>query len=60
VLEHCREGETNCWFPILLSFLSDRIPEAKKDANIRFFIHSFPFRGEIIMNNALTIKMLPA
>jgi hypothetical protein len=40
VLEHWREGETNCWFSILVAFPSDRIPKATNDVNEHYFIHS--------------------
>jgi len=36
VLEHCREGQTNCWFPIFKEFLSDSIPKATKDVSEHF------------------------
>ena len=39
VLQYCREGETNCWFPIFRGFPSDRIPKATKDVNVHFFIN---------------------
>jgi hypothetical protein len=60
VLEHCREGETNCWFSIIGAFLSDRIPEATKDVNVHFFINSFTLRDKFLMDNALTIRKLSA
>jgi hypothetical protein len=41
VLGHCREGETNCWFSILGTFPSYRVPEATKDVNVHFFIQSY-------------------
>jgi hypothetical protein len=56
VLEHCREGETNCWFYIFRAFPSDRITKATKDVNVHFFIHSFTSREEIIMDSALIVK----
>ena len=40
VLAHCSEGETSCWFPIFRKFPSDRIPKAKKDVNVHFYIYS--------------------
>jgi hypothetical protein len=40
VLEHCHEGETNCWFPLFWTFLSDCILKTMKDVSIHFFIHS--------------------
>ena len=40
VLEHCREGETNCWFSTFRAFPSDSIPKATKDVGVHFFIHS--------------------
>jgi hypothetical protein len=39
VLEHCREGETNCWVSILRAFISD-VPKAMNDVNVHFCIHS--------------------
>ena len=41
MLEHCREGETNCWFYILGVFPSEGIPKVMKDVNVHFLIHSF-------------------
>ena len=41
-LEHCREGQTNCWFPIFRAFPSDRIPETTKD--VREHILAIPVR----------------
>jgi hypothetical protein len=40
VLEHCREGETNFFFPFFGSFPSDRIPKATKGVNVHLFIYS--------------------
>jgi len=34
VLEHCREGETNCWLSIFGAFLSSLTPKATKDVNV--------------------------
>ena len=42
VLEHFREGETDCLFSIFGAFPSDRIPEVTKDFDVCFFIRCFP------------------
>jgi hypothetical protein len=52
VLEHCREGETNCWFSIFraVSFWphhSDRIPKTTKDVSQYTFLHSCNFYQRI-------------
>jgi len=39
VLEHFREGETNCWLSISGGFLN-RTPVVTKDIGVHFFIHS--------------------
>ena len=59
VLEHCHEGETNCWFSILRNFFfSDRIRKATKDVNVRFFVHSFTLREKLIIIPANSGKFL--
>ena len=52
VLEHFREGETNCLFFIFGAFSSDRIPKATKDIGVHFFIHSFPNAAFIVNFNS--------
>jgi hypothetical protein len=54
VLEHCREGETNCWFSTFRAFPSDRIPKATKDANGQ----SFAFGNKLKIANVLAEKNL--
>jgi hypothetical protein len=39
VLEHCREGETACWFSIFRTFPSGCIAKATKNFNVHCFIH---------------------
>jgi hypothetical protein len=39
VLEHCRDGESNCWFSILGAFPSDGICRATKDVSARIFFY---------------------
>ena len=56
VLQHCREGETNCWFFIFRAFPSNRIPKATKDAEVHFFIHCFNFTDELIIDSILAGK----
>ena len=41
VLEHCREGETNCWFSIFRELPSDRLPKAMEVVIAYCYIHSF-------------------
>ena len=53
VLEHCCEGETNCWFSIFGGISSWLHPKARKDVSVNFFIHSFTFRDELLMDNTL-------
>jgi len=40
VLEHCREGETNCRFSIFRAFPSDLFFRVTKDVRVHFFIQS--------------------
>jgi len=40
VLEHCREGDTNCLFSIFLAYPSNHLSEAMKVINVHFFINS--------------------
>jgi len=34
MLEHCREGEINCWFSIFRMFPFSPIPKATKDVKV--------------------------
>jgi hypothetical protein len=36
-LEHCREVETNCWFPIFRGVTLTRAPKASEDVAVRKF-----------------------
>ena len=40
MLEHCFEGETDCWFSIFRVFPSTCIPKASKDVSVHLFIHT--------------------
>lgn len=55
VLEHCLEIETDPWFLIFGTFLSDRFPKATKDINVHFFIQRFTFKDEPIKDNSLAV-----
>jgi len=56
VLEHCLQVETDCWFLIFGTFLSDRIPKATKDINMHFFIQRFTCKDELTKDNSLAVK----
>lgn len=47
MLEHCRKEKPNVDSPFVGTFPSDRIPKAKKDLSIHFFIDSFTPRAEL-------------
>jgi hypothetical protein len=55
VLEHYCEGET-VYFSFFGAFPSDRIHKMTRGINVNFFIHSFTFRNELILENALAVK----
>jgi hypothetical protein len=46
VLEHCREGQTKCWFLIFGAFPSDHIPRATKDVNEHFLAIPVSYTSE--------------
>jgi len=46
VLEHCREGQTKCWFPIFGAFPSDRVPNATKDVSEHFLAIPLSYTSE--------------
>ena len=56
-MEHFREEETNYWFSTFRAFPSDRIPKATKEVIFSFFIHSFTFRDEFVVENALAVTI---
>ena len=46
VLEHCREGQTKCWFPIFGAFPSDRLSKATKDVIEHFLAIPVSYTSE--------------
>ena len=57
VLEHCCEVETNSWFSIFYALPSNRIPKARKDVIVHFFIDNsssctlFNWKGYVVKHN---------
>ena len=56
VLEHFRQGETNCCAFVLEAFPSEHNSKATKGVNVHFCIHCFAFRDELVMDNTLAVK----
>jgi len=47
--------ELNVGSPFFRACPSHHIPKAMPDVNVLFFIHSFTFSGELIMDSGLTV-----
>ena len=49
------KGKAIVYFSFFGAFPSDRIHNMARSINVHFFIHSFTFRNELIMENALAV-----
>ena len=58
VLEHCRVGETSCWFfPFFGAFPSDRIRKATKYVTDTFLYSQLHFRCTVPANSGNCLKL---
>jgi len=55
LVEHCREGETNCWISIFWGVSSDRIRKSTKDVSVHFFIQRFTSRDDLFLDKAFAV-----
>jgi hypothetical protein len=58
VLEHCREGQTDCCFPIFGEFPSGRIPKATKDVSELFLAIPVRYTSEFQERLEATVYIL--